>query len=257
MAGSNPPDQATLAQAFATIASAFTVNQSGVSAQCTAITNSPVTVAVNSPAVVTAASTAANQGAGSSSSLVNTRSSSRYSHFSCSKQRLVHHRQYVHRDYAAVKILPSYLRRRRDVLSDSRQPKKAKVTKHWDRDVFCLPQGKGASVLSFPRGKYRTDLVKRGLMGKLHMTSDMDEEDLALEIRSIFKGPMKNNPNFQFQYLQSTGGGSKSLSVPAQSSSFKWTPHQVSRLSAQSGTIYILAVDELDLKDTDYEVQCA
>ena len=52
-----------------------------------------------------------------------------------------------------------------------------------------------------------------------------------------------------FHYLQATGGGTKSLTVPAQSESFKWTPFQVSRLSRQSGTIYILAQDELDLND--------
>jgi len=91
-------------------------------------------------------------------------------------------------------------------------------------------------------------------MGKLHMSSDMDEDDLAKEIRSIFKGPMKDDPNFRFEYLQSTGRGTKSLSVPAQSASFKWTPHQVSRLSGQCGTIYILALDELDLKNN--KVQC-
>ena len=38
-----------------------------------------------------------------------------------------------------------------------------------------------------------------GLMGKLHMSSDMDEDDLAKEIRSIFKGPMKDDPNFRFE----------------------------------------------------------
>jgi len=48
MAAGNQPDQAALAQAFATIASAFTVqgNQSGPVSQST---SSPVTVAVNSP----------------------------------------------------------------------------------------------------------------------------------------------------------------------------------------------------------------
>ena len=88
------------------------------------------------------------------------------------------------------------------------------------------------------------------------MTSEMDEEDVAKEITSIFKGPMKDNDNFCFQYPQSTGGGTKSLTVPAQSASFKWTPLQVSRLSGQSGTVFILAQDELDLKDINDKVQC-
>lgn len=88
------------------------------------------------------------------------------------------------------------------------------------------------------------------------MTSEMNEEDVASEIRSIFKGPMKGKTDFRFQYLQATGGGTKSLSVPAQSTSFKWTPLQVSRLSGQSGTVYILAQDELDLNDINDKVQC-
>lgn len=149
-------------------------------------------------------------------------------------------------------VLPSYLRRRRrDDVADRKPPKKAKVVKQWDRDVLCLPRQKGGGVASFPRGKYRTKLADCGLIGKLHMTSEMDDDDVAREIRSIFKGPMRDNSNFKFQYLQSTGGGSKSLSVPAQSESFKWTPNQVARLSGQSGTIYILAEDELDLKDVE------
>ena len=134
-------------------------------------------------------------------------------------------------------------------MNSNRKAKKAKVFKQWDRDVVCC-------VISFPRGGCRTDLANYGLIGKLHMTSEMDEEDMAKEITSIFKGPMKGNDNFHFQYLQSTGGGTKSLTVPVQSASFKWTPLQVSRLSGQSGTVFILAQDELDLKDINDKVQC-
>ena len=77
------------------------------------------------------------------------------------------------------------------------------------------------------------------------MTLDMS----AREVRSIFKGPINDHTNFHFQYLQATGCGTKSLTVPSQSTSVKWTPFQVSCLSARSGTIYILAQDELDLND--------
>ena len=134
-------------------------------------------------------------------------------------------------------------------MDTNRKNKKPKVIKQWDRDVLCLPPRKSDGVLSFPRGKYRTYLANCGLIEKLHMNSDMDEEDVAREVRSIFKGPMKGKADFRYQYLQATGGGTKSLTVPAQSESFKWTPFQVSRLSGQSGTIYILAQDELDLND--------
>ena len=153
-------------------------------------------------------------------------------------------------------MLPSYLKRKRGDDSTNKKSKKAKVIKQWDRDVLCLPPRKsGGGVISFPRGKYRTYLANCGLIGKLHMTSEMDEEDVAREIRSIFNRPMKGKSDFRFQYLQATGGGTKSLTVPAQSASFKWTPVQVSRLSGQSGTIYTLAQDELDLEDINDKVQ--
>lgn len=82
----------------------------------------------------------------------------------------------------------------------------------------------------------------------------MTDEEVATEIRSVFKGPMGGDLNFPFQYLQPTGGGSKSLTVPSQSASFKWTPQQVSRLAGQSGTVYVLAQSELHLQLDDIEV---
>ena len=96
-----------------------------------------------------------------------------------------------------------------------------------------------AGTLTYPRGKLRARLASYGLIGKLHLTSEMTDNEVAGEIRSVFQVPMGNNPTFPFLYLQSTGGGSNSLTVPCQSSSFKWTPHQVARLSGQRGLIYI------------------
>ena len=52
----------------------------------------------------------------------------------------------------------------------------------------------------------------------------MTDKDVEAEIRSVFRKPMQNNQQFPFVYLQATGGGSNSLMVPSQSSSFKWTP---------------------------------
>ena len=71
-----------------------------------------------------------------------------------------------------------------------------------------------SSSLSYPRGKYRAKLATYGLIGKLHLSSDMTDDGVATEIRSIFKGPMNNDPNFPFLYLQPTGCGSKSLIIP-------------------------------------------
>ena len=65
---------------------------------------------------------------------------------------------------------------------------------------------------------------------------------------------MQNNPQFPLVYLQGTGGGSNSLMVPSQSSSFKWTPQQVARLAGQAGIIYILAEDELYYIEDSNEV---
>ena len=83
----------------------------------------------------------------------------------------------------------------------------------------------------------------------------MTDDEVAAEIRSVFKGPMKSNTEFPFLYLQPTGGGSKLLTIPSLSLSFKWTAQQVARLSGQSGTIYILAQSEFDFLD-DAEVKC-
>lgn len=100
----------------------------------------------------------------------------------------------------------------------------------------------------YPRGRYRAELARAGLVGKLHLTSAMSEEEVTAEICTVFKDQMNNNAQFPFSYLQSTGGGSKSLTIPSQSASFKWTPEQVARLSGQSGIIYILAQAELNIK---------
>jgi hypothetical protein len=55
---------------------------------------------------------------------------------------------------------------------------------------------------------------------------------------------MKNNENFQFEILQSAGGGTKSLMIPCRSSKFKWTAKQIIA-SAGRGYIYILAKEDL------------
>jgi hypothetical protein len=123
--------------------------------------------------------------------------------------------------------------------------KKAKVVKTWDRDIVCIPESRRnarqGGNLMYPRGKYRAFLGSCGLIGKLHLTSTMSEEEVKAEICTVFKEQMNNDLDFPFVYLQSSGGGSKSLTTPSQSSSFKWTPQQVARLSGQSGTTYILA----------------
>ena len=96
-------------------------------------------------------------------------------------------------------------------------------------------------------------MAKSGLTGKIHLSSEMTDKDVENEIRTIFKGLMQNNPSFPFVYLQS-GGGSKTLTIPSQSASFRWTPRQVAH-SSQSSTIFILAQDDLYHVDDDGAVE--
>ena len=52
-------------------------------------------------------------------------------------------------------------------------------------------------------------LASCGLMGKLHLTSEMTEKEVEDEIHCVFKVLMNNDCEFHFQYLQATGGGTK------------------------------------------------
>ncbi len=152
----------------------------------------------------------------------------------------------------ALDILPSFLKRKCKKQGGTR-PKKASVEKSWDRDIICLPMSRrnhaNRNSFSYPRGQYRAELGRNGLIGKIHLTSLMLEEDVKNEIRSVFHEPMAGDPNFPFDFLQPTGGGSKLLAIPSVSSSFRWNAQQVARLATQKGAIYILAQAELKLSD--------
>ena len=111
------------------------------------------------------------------------------------------------------------------------------------RSVFAL-----AVLLSTPEEN------TLGLMGKIHITEDMSVEQVAGEVRSVFKVPMDHRGDFPFHYLQPTGSGSRTLSLPSVSSSFSWTAKQVARLGSSSGTIYILAEDDLTLDDEEVSI---
>ena len=121
---------------------------------------------------------------------------------------------------------------------------------HYDRDILCLPDDYCSDTheIIIPRGKARERLGKCGLMGKIRINSSMSEEEIFAEIRSVFHKPMRENSSFQFEILQRSGGGSKSLTVPAVSSTFEWTAKQVVNAAGQ-GCIYIIAVDKLMLDE--------
>ena len=106
------------------------------------------------------------------------------------------------------------------------------------RDIGCFPNDCCSShVVRIPRS--REALYEEGLVGRIRLTSEMSQDDIFTEIRSVFKGPMGNND--EFDVLQSTGGGSKSLVVPALSSSYQWTASAL----APKTPIYILAKEPL------------
>ena len=81
-------------------------------------------------------------------------------------------------------------------------------------------------------------------MGKIHLTSAMNERDTMAEIRSVFSKAMKDDPCFEFSILHPIGGGSKSLTVPKTSASFVWSAKEVCKVAGR-GSIYILAKADL------------
>ncbi len=129
--------------------------------------------------------------------------------------------------------------------------KRPKTVQFWDRDIVCLPQSTDLELqtsIAYPRGKCRAELAESGLVGKIRLNSAMTVEEVGQEIRSVFKGPMRGSSNFKFMFLQPTGSGSCTLTVPSTSSSFSWTAHQVAKLGGYKQSIYIIAVDQVYLR---------
>ena len=80
-------------------------------------------------------------------------------------------------------------------------------------------------------------------MGKIRLHSAMSEKNVMNEIRSVFSDAMDDDDDFRFDILQSSGGGSKTLTSPPKSSSFTWTAQVVA--GSSKTPIYILALDDL------------
>ena len=151
--------------------------------------------------------------------------------------------------------MPSYLKRKSSGCGAGKS-KKLKTVTTWDRDIVCLPKEsrQGESYIPYPRGKFRSKLGRDGLVGKVHLTSEMTVEEVEGEIQSLFEPAMGGDAAFPFKYLQATGGGSRSLSIPSVSTSFRWTAPQVAKLGNQRNTIYILAERDLKLHVPEDEV---
>ena len=122
--------------------------------------------------------------------------------------------------------------------------KKAKF-QEWDQDIMCIPlEYSRGNEVTIPRGKLRAKLASKGLAGKIRLNSEMSENEIFAEIRSVFSIVMGNDEDFPFEILQSAGGGTKSLVIPGRSTSFVWTGKQVIA-TAGRGSIYIHANKEL------------
>ena len=96
-------------------------------------------------------------------------------------------------------------------------------------------------------------LANKHLIGKVHLTSDMDADDTEREIKTVFHKAVKENSTFSFSYLHPIGGGSKSLTLPNTSQSFVWTAKEVAK-AAGKGAIYILA-NEIDLVSEEEDAE--
>ena len=56
--------------------------------------------------------------------------------------------------------------------------KRAKTVQIWDRDIICLPQKSSNPTIPYPRGSYRSILGEQGLIGKIRLMSNMDEDQV-------------------------------------------------------------------------------
>lgn len=95
----------------------------------------------------------------------------------------------------------------------------------YDRDIICLPKSHSYTVdglVKIPRKKSVRDyLASNRLIGKIRLHSEMSESAIMKEIRSVFKEHMNNCDDFPFKLLQMSGGGSKTLSEPVVSSTYR------------------------------------
>ena len=113
--------------------------------------------------------------------------------------------------------------------------KRSKEKKCGNQRVYTKSHIGKDGLVKIPRNKSMRDYVAMNhLIGKIRLNSDMSEGEIFQEIRSVFDGPMAGADNFPFRILQTCGGGSKTLSTPVLSSSFKWTANAVAGRNAKA-----------------------
>lgn len=124
----------------------------------------------------------------------------------------------------------------------------------YDRDIVCLPYSYPGpnGRYAIPRKDTRANLATQGLIGKIRLSSTMEEDEILSEVRSAFSAAMGHDPHFPFTFLQRCGPGTNALAEPS-TSSFVWTAREVIRMAGQ-GCIYIRADREL-IQMRKYEVE--
>jgi hypothetical protein len=120
----------------------------------------------------------------------------------------------------------------------------------YDRDIVCLPnwyRGDGPDgIIEIPRRKeIREYLGANKLIRKIQLVSNMSQQAIYDEIRSVFEIPMGNNDDFRFVILQPSGGDSQCLMIPEVSRTYQWSAGAVAKSSRTP--IYILALDDLSV----------
>ena len=141
--------------------------------------------------------------------------------------------------------------KQKGVIGARSRSKKPQMIVSWDRNIICILKSdqewrvsKGPLLPSKEvSSKFRCYGSDWEATSHLYNMSDM----VQAEVRSVFKQAMNGNPYFPFTFLQSTGGGCKTLTVPCVSSSYEWTAQQISRLASGHSSIYIMALEELTL----------
>ena len=125
------------------------------------------------------------------------------------------------------------------------------------RDIFCLPLDcqSDNGTIAIPRGTRCNFLASKevGLLGKIEFQSSWTAEKMRQEISLVFARPFElnhddienNGRRINFDYLQRTGAGSRTLCVPTISASFEWNGKQVASLAKSGGIIYILANEDI------------
>lgn len=112
-------------------------------------------------------------------------------------------------------------------LRKSKKEQSQSSVKHWTKDIICLPKKSDGLEILIPRGSSRSALAGKGLIGKLALSSYMDEQEIRELICEVFQGAFGGDKQFLFKFLQCVGGGSKFLTTPCTTGAFEWNAKEI------------------------------